>query len=437
MKKSIFTSITALLCTMLAAQAAWEITSTSGNYFEVSDGTWTIKCEKTDNNGGFRLLSWIAGADAELDLISLNSDIDTDEIDYSLKGIFKESLRNRSIAGIKIPKTLTYIDNYAFNSSSGYLSGDVVFEEGSMLSSLGQQCFQNSKITSINLDVCKELKTMGTYLFSGCANLKSIGTGEIPASVTSVGAGLFNGCSALTQDIYSAARFDFSGKEMFKQSGVTSVVLTNVYGSVGSYCFYNAKSLKKVVLNSSITGFSEQAFSGSSIETLEPKKFPKLEFFGSNLFSGSSNLSSPLDFSKATFTSIPTHAFATCNSLTEVRFPATVTSVGTYAFKQVKKADYYFYGNPPSVTSGSFQAYDGKTRCNFNVFPENVVAWTNNTVANYTFTPLSEVNDSEKTAEYCYPENSKVLGKIALGTSPVGTHWLSLMPVVGTIILIQ
>lgn len=209
MKKFIFASITAFLCTMLTASATWEITSTSGNYFEVSDGTWTIKCEKTDNNGGFRLSSWIAGADAELDLISLNSDIDTDEIDYSLKGILKESLRNRSITGIKIPKTLTYIDSYAFNSSNGYLSGDVVFEEGSMLTSLGQQCFQSSKITSINLNVCKELKSMGANLFAGCSNLKSIGTGEIPASVTSVGAGLFSGCSALAQDIYSDAKFDF------------------------------------------------------------------------------------------------------------------------------------------------------------------------------------------------------------------------------------
>lgn len=46
MKKFIFASITAFLCTMLTASATWEITSTSGNYFEVSDGTWTIKCEK-------------------------------------------------------------------------------------------------------------------------------------------------------------------------------------------------------------------------------------------------------------------------------------------------------------------------------------------------------------------------------------------------------
>ena len=148
-----------------SAYAKWEITS-SGSTFEVSDGTWTLKCQKTTNDGGFVISSWIAGADAELDLISLNSDIDTDEIDYSLKGISKESLRNRSITGIKIPKTLTYIDSYAFNSSNGYLSGDVVFEEGSMLTSLGQQCFQNSKITSINLDVCKELKSMGANLFA-------------------------------------------------------------------------------------------------------------------------------------------------------------------------------------------------------------------------------------------------------------------------------
>ena len=105
MKKSIITSITALLCTMLTACASWEITSTSGSTFEVTDGTWVLKCQTTDSNGSFKITSVISGEDAALDLIALNSDIDTADVDYSLTEI-TSSLRNKSISGLTIPKTL-------------------------------------------------------------------------------------------------------------------------------------------------------------------------------------------------------------------------------------------------------------------------------------------------------------------------------------------
>lgn len=71
------------------------------------------------------------------------------------------------------------------------------------------------------------------------------------------------------------------------------------------------------------------------------------------------------------------------------------------------------------------------------VTPEYVNSYTNGTVSGYVFTPIAEVPEVEKTPQYQYPENARVLGKLVVGRSPTGTQWLSLMPVVGTIILID
>lgn len=55
--KTTFTKITsslAILCAMLTAQAAWEITS-SGSTFEVSDGDWILQCQKSGSEGNFKI----------------------------------------------------------------------------------------------------------------------------------------------------------------------------------------------------------------------------------------------------------------------------------------------------------------------------------------------------------------------------------------------
>ena len=53
------------------------------------------------------------------------------------------------------------------------------------------------------------------------------------------------------------------------------------------------------------------------------------------------------------------------------------------------------------------------------------------------FTPISEVPEAEISEDYQFPEDVRVLGKIALGSSDIGNHWLSLISELGTIIIIR
>lgn len=439
MKKIILKATTAVAfaCTMLTAQADWEITST-GSTFQVSDGTWTLNCKESGDEGDFTLVSVASGGDADIDLIALNSDIDTADMDYSLIGIGSKAFRNVSVKNMTIPKTVTYIGEYCFNpsGSSNSITGSVTFEEESELTRFVFQSFQNAQLTSINLDACKKLEKIETYTFAGCKYLTSIGTGVLPDTMIEIGTGAFSGCSSLVQSISCNARLCFSGGSQFKETGVTAISFPNAYGDVGTYFCNACPNLKSVVLSSEITAFKQQAFGNcSAIESFLPAEYPNVTEIGTFTFSTLKAIKTPFDFSKAKFTSLSGQCFSTCQTLPEIRLPATLTSVGDYVFKLTNDCDFYFYGLPPSVTNGSFQ--NGTGRGNFLILQENAVTWTNNTVSGYTFTPLADVPEKEKTDEYQYPEGVRVLGKIAVGTAPVGTHWISLIPVTGTIILIN
>ncbi len=532
--KTTFTKITSLLAilgTMLTTQAAWEITS-SGSTFEVSDGDWILQCQKSGSEGNFKISNVIQSGEGKLDLIALNSDIDDGQTNYSLIEI-TSSLRNKTINGLTIPKTVKTIGEYSFNPNSNpkqYLTGEVVIEEGSELTSIGRQAFQSSLITSINLNVCTKLKTLGYYSFQGCSLLTTIGSGILPSSLTEMQQGIFYGCTSLVGDIYSDATMQLVNGEQFRNTKITSLDLQNVYGAIGSYFLDGASAITNVILSQNITSFGQRfAPSCKTIINFEPKEFPKVTYIGAyflpqitnitgdwkfpeltslggtdifrntritsfyapnltaitgysfldnpsltnvvlspnltsisgssftscpNLksfyptklpkltslgaaFSGANSLSTPLDFSKSTITTIPKQAFASCYEFTEIRLPATLTSLENYAFEKIKDCDFYFYGLPPSVGSGPFKLNTSNMRHNVLVLEENVTAWTNNTTKGYVFTPLSEVPDSEKTDDYQYPTEGRVLGLIKIAESDPATHWLSLMPVVGTIILID
>lgn len=440
--KITFTKITfslAILCTMLTAQAAWEITSTSGSTFQVSDGTWTLKCQTSGSEGDFFITGFVSSADADIDLIALNSDIDTPEKNYSLTKITQKAFRNAAIKNITFPKTLKVIEQYAFNpeKTENYITGEVFIEEGSELTTITYQAFQKAQLTKINLDACTKLESIGNYAFASCSKLTTIGTGILPNTLKTLGTGAFTECSLLSNDISCNSPLDFSGGSHFKKTSVTSICFPNVFGVIGPYFCAEAKQLTNVVLSSKITKFDIQVFqSCTSLKTFYPEKLPNITYIGNYAF-GSTALTTPLNFKNATFTALTGQAFSSCNDLPEIHLPATLTQITDYVFKLIKDCDFYFYGLPPTVGAGSLQNFDGYCRGNILVLEENVTAWTNNTVSGYSFTPLSEVLDSEKTDTYQYPKEGRIIGKIAVGTAPVGTHWVSLMPVVGTIILIQ
>ena len=77
--------------------------------------------------------------------------------------------------------------------SNTYSDGKGVIKFDGAVTSIGQEAFRWSSITSI--EIPNSVISIEDNAFYGCSSLKSI---EIQNSVKSIGAGAFNGCSKLT-----------------------------------------------------------------------------------------------------------------------------------------------------------------------------------------------------------------------------------------------
>ena len=136
---------------------------------------------------------------------------------------------------------------------------------------------------------------------------------NIPASVKSIGASAFNGCSSLT------------GINI--PLGVTSI---------GSYAFNNCTSLNNITLPAGLTTIENNTFSGCT--DLPKINIPSnITSIGNNAFNGCSNLVSIGSISAPTtlppgVTYIGHDAFRDCAGLPEITIPDAVTYLGYDAF---------------------------------------------------------------------------------------------------------
>lgn len=528
MKNRMFAIIAVISCGMLTANAAWTIGASSNGYpYELTDGTWVIGCSVNANNeitvGYNNKNSVVAGVGNKLDLITANNDLEG----YSIVKIGQSAFSGTEINGLTIPNTVTAIEFYGFRYG---VNGVVTIEEGSQLGSIGSYAFNGAPITSINLDVCKSLKTIGQEAFRGCSSLASVGGGMLPDSIEVIHKGAFYDCSSWKEDVVCYANLKFDNGDTFRNTRITSLVLPNVYGAIGGYFLNGNSAITNLVLSQDITSIGAEIISRNgnvnNLENFEPKvllnvtsigshfmgyapkikgdwEFPKLvsatgdshfrqtkitsfkapnlnivpgyifcststitnAVFGSEVtsigatsFSGCSNLESlyptnftkvtslgqeafnscskytgSLDFSKSSITSIGTKAFNWASNIPELRFPASLTTLGQECFGRLKDADIYFYGTRPTI-NGSRQFRDAK-RNNIIIFEEYVDNWTaEDPDGKYVFTPLEDVPASEITDDYQFPKTGKVLGKINFNGD---VQWLSLFPYIPTTIIIK
>ncbi len=172
----------------------------------------------------------------------------------------------------------------------------------------------------------------------------------IPASVTEIASGAFDGCTEL-ETVYIASRssalavqegaFDECEKlslvagyadstamgSVIKASGVTRAHITA--GTIASYAFDGCTSLTSVTIPDSVTSIGSYAFSGCDSLT-SVTIGDGVTSIGIGAFSDCTSLTSIII--PDSVTSIGGSAFAGCTSLTSVTIPDSVTSIGSYAF---------------------------------------------------------------------------------------------------------
>lgn len=198
--------------------------------------------------------------------------------------------------------------------------------------------------------------------FSGNKRLMSI---ELPESIRSIGAGAFDGCTALQHVSYKCSpslfRRQFSDCESLEsfdgdgvsedhrciivngtliaaavkpeESGYLVYEIPDYVKEIGSYAFKGRKSLFGIIIPDCVSVIGYMAFAGCT-----------------NLHSSHSQFGKGLK-------SIYSYAFADCESLEEIELPSELTTLGSYAFQ-----DCHYLNTvklPDSISSIENNTFDG------------------------------------------------------------------------------
>ena len=185
----------------------------------------------------------------------------------------------RYITSIEIPKTVTSIGQYAFYRVPAYKCTDlksVIFEEGSVCTSIGNFAFQS--LTNLeHIDLPDGLETIGKSAFDGTTNLQE----EIvfPKTILSIGEKAFNN-SGITGVRFSPDSDPILDIYVF--SACTQLETVDMGGttSIKAYDFYRCTALKTFIGEEVRTmghcSLSKNSFDAPRLSLL---RLPKLESF--------------------------------------------------------------------------------------------------------------------------------------------------------------
>ena len=266
---------------------------------------------------------------------------------------------------------------------------NVVLNKG--IETIGFRAFKEC-INLENVTIPDSVKTIDTGAFARCYKLKKI---KIPDSVQSLGNGAFYKCINLTQVNIPNGVKTIPG--YFYAQGYADE-------TVAAGCFQDCRSIKNIIIPSSVSTIEESAFSrctslssvfiGSGVKELDKRGFYGCDSLAEITVDEKNANYSSLDGvlfnknktnviicpngKKGTYslpnkvTKISSYAFCNCSGLTSVTIPNSVTSIEDYAFDDCTGLTNITI--PNSVTSIEGSAFSGCTGLTNIMIPNSVTS---------------------------------------------------------------
>ena len=163
----------------------------------------------------------------------------------------------------------------------------------------------NTTLTTVTFAEENQLRTIGTRAFSYCTSLTSI---TIPTGVTSIGTEAFSGCTSLT-----------------------SITIPTGVTSIGQYAFEDCTSLASITIPTSVTTFGDGVLYNTAWLNSQPDG---LVYVSKILYQykGTMPANTIINDIRSDTTIIASNAFYGYTNLISITIPASVTSIGFYAF---------------------------------------------------------------------------------------------------------
>ena len=278
------------------------------------------------------------------------------EFDAPITKIPQYAFKTTKLVGeLRIPNTVTSIQDYAFNLCTG-LTGNLVIPNS--VTEIGNNAFY--KCTGFNgtLTLSSNLKTIGDNAFYECSGFT--GSLTLPNSVTTIGRSAFIFCNSFTNLELPKALSAIPYQAFRNCSGLSgNLVIPDGVTEIGEYAFYGCPGFKGTLkLSSNLKTIGKYAFyscSGFTGDLIIPNSVTKI---GNEAFSDCSGFTGNLTISNSV-TTIGNYTFFRCSGFTgDLIIPNSVTTIGIEAFSYCSE----FKGNltiPNSVTTIEERAFLG------------------------------------------------------------------------------
>ena len=241
-------------------------------------------------------------------------------------GVFQD---NQVIEHVFISKHVQEIDDYAFSGAT-HLE-QVTIDEGSQLESIGDYAFNEANaLTSIFIP--KTVTNIGDHAFYNAYSLVTV-TIEEPSELTSVGSYAFADAKALTQITIPKGVTEIKDFTFYRASNLVSVLFEegSQLQAIGNHVFYGTSSLSEITLTEGLLTIGTSAFQSSF--GLESIHIPaSVTTMGSYAFAITSRLATVTFAENSQLTEISHHTFYLASSLVSITIPASVTMIRDYAF---------------------------------------------------------------------------------------------------------
>lgn len=260
----------------------------------------------------------------------------------------------KSIENIELPEAIVEIDNSSFADCEALK--DINIQKCTKLNKIGycafsgcnsikkmvlpdsvvqiyDSAFENCEgLEEIDIKNCGKLSEIEEFTFYGCKSLKKV---KLPDSVIEVCECAFSEC----EELESINLQDCSNLKQIKDSSfwgcekLEELKLLSSITDIGKYSFTNCISIKKLELPDAIETIEDYAF--ANCWGLNQVKFGKnLKNIGNYSFEWCGELTK-IDLSNTAISSIGENAFYYDTSVGEIRLPASLKSIGKYAFSEI------------------------------------------------------------------------------------------------------